>query len=55
MQIADKLSILNTDFLEVLLSKKNFKEDELDFVKMMCEKAIEMLKKLNVANKFEDA
>lgn len=55
MQIADKLSILNPDFLEVLLSKKNFKEDELDFVKMMCEKAIEMLKKLNDTNKFEYA
>lgn len=55
MQIADKISILNEDFLKVLLSKKNIKEDEISFVKMMCERAIEMLNELNTLEETKDA
>ncbi len=43
MQIADKISILNEDFLEILLSKKKVTSEETNFIKMMCEKAILML------------
>lgn len=45
MQIADKISILHEDFLKILFSKKNIKDDEINFAKMMCGKSIEMLKK----------
>lgn len=45
MQIADKISIINEDFLEILLSKKDPTE-EVSFVKMMQEKSIDSLNKL---------
>ena len=45
MQIADKISIMNNDFLEILLNKKIGKE-EIGFIKMMFDKSIKMLEKL---------
>ena len=45
MQIADKISIMNKDFLEILLNNKIGKE-EIDFIKMMFDKSIKMLEKL---------
>lgn len=54
MQIADKISIVNKYFLKVLISNKQIKKDEIDFVKMMYEKAIEMFEKLNTLNEAEN-
>jgi len=54
MQIADKLSILNEDFLKVLVKNEKIKRDEIDFVEMMCKKALEMLNKLNELKAQED-
>ncbi len=45
MQIADKISIMNQDFLEILLNNKIGKE-EIDFIKMMFDKSIKMLERL---------
>jgi len=53
MQIADKLSIINPDLLKVLLlhnkkseGKELVNDEEIGFVKFMCDKAIKMLKEL---------
>lgn len=51
MQVADKISILNEEFLKVLFSKKSITSDEIQFIKMMCDSALEKLENLN---KIED-
>lgn len=45
MQIADKISIINKDFLEILLKNKIGKE-EIEFIKIMFNKSLDMLEKL---------
>jgi HD superfamily phosphodiesterase len=46
MQIADKISILNPDFLKVLLKQKTIGKEEIGFVKMVCDNAVKLLGEL---------
>lgn len=46
MQAADKISFLNPDMVEVFIknNKYKIKDEDIDFLKSMCDKAIEYLK-----------
>jgi hypothetical protein len=46
MQIADKLSILNIDFLKMILSNGKIEQNEMDFAKSMSKGSIKQLKEL---------